>query len=61
MTKALNTIKRFAADEDGAAMIEYAVLVGVITVAVIVTVGLLGSAVNTQLRTACNAVKGSAC
>ena len=61
MTKVLNLVKRFAADEEGAAMIEYAVLVGIITVAVIVTVGLLGGAVNTQLRAACNAVKNAAC
>ena len=61
MTKVLNLAKRFAADEEGAAMIEYGVLVGIITVAVIVTIGLLGGAINTQLQAACNAVKGSAC
>ena len=61
MTKVLNLAKRFAADEEGAAMIEYAVLVGIITVAVIVTIGLLGTAINTQLQAACNAVKNAAC
>jgi pilus assembly protein Flp/PilA len=61
MTKILNLAKRMAADEDGAAMIEYGVLIGIVTVALIATISLLGGAVNTQLRTACNTVKNAAC
>ena len=59
MTKVLNLAKRIASDEEGAAMIEYAVLVGIITVAVIVTVVALGTAVNKNLAAACKAVNGN--
>jgi pilus assembly protein Flp/PilA len=39
---------RFRADEDGAAMVEYTVLLGIITVGVIGTVILVGTWVNGQ-------------
>jgi pilus assembly protein Flp/PilA len=40
--------KRFRADEDGAAMVEYTVLLGIITAGVIVTVIAVGGWVNGQ-------------
>ena len=50
-------MKRFAKEEDGAAMVEYTILLGLITVAVIVAVVAVGgwvgnkwSALQTQLQ-----------
>jgi pilus assembly protein Flp/PilA len=39
-------IAKFRREEDGAAMVEYTVLLGIITAAVIVTVGLVGTWVS---------------
>ena len=51
-----NLIAKFRREEDGAAMVEYTVLLGIITAAVIVTIGLVGdwvsgtwTAFNTEL------------
>ena len=41
-------IERFRREEDGAAMVEYTVLLGIITAAVIVTVGLVGTWVSDE-------------
>lgn len=53
-----NLLQKFRRDEDGAAMVEYAVLLGLITAAVIATIVLIGtdvsgifSAVQTVLAT----------
>jgi pilus assembly protein Flp/PilA len=43
MQKILNVVARFRKDESGAALIEYSVLIGLITVAVIATVVLVGT------------------
>lgn len=51
MTKFLKLAKRFRDDQDGAAMIEYTVLLGIITVAVIATVILVGGWVSGQWTT----------
>ena len=48
MTKVLNVTKRFVADEDGAALIEYTVLIGVMLVAVITAIIAIGGWVNTK-------------
>ena len=59
--KTLATIAgRFRAEEDGAAMIEYTVLVGIITVAAIVTIGLVGTWVSTKWDTLCDNLKAGA-
>ena len=50
--KKLMTIARQSRDEEnGAAMIEYTVLLGIITVAVIATIILVGAWVSTQWKT----------
>ena len=49
-----NIASRFREEEEGAAMIEYTVLIGIITVAVIATVGIVGTWVSTQWKTLCN-------
>lgn len=42
----MEMIKRFFKDESGATMVEYAVLVALISIAVIVTVVLIGTELN---------------
>ena len=57
MTKALNFAKRFAANEEGAALIEYTVLIGIMLVAVIAAIIAVGGWINTKwtaLNTALN-------
>ncbi len=56
MTKVLNVAKRLVADEEGAALIEYTVLMGIMLIAVIATIISVGNwvggkwtAVNTKL------------
>lgn len=53
--------KRFRQDEDGAAMIEYTILLGIITVAVIGFVVAVGVWVSGQWSTLCATVTGAAC
>ena len=48
MSKTLNLISKLRKDEDGAALIEYTVLLGILLVAVIVTIGLVGGWVAGQ-------------
>ena len=48
MSKFLGTLKKLGKDEDGAALIEYTVLLGIMLVAVIATIVLVGSWVGTQ-------------
>jgi pilus assembly protein Flp/PilA len=43
-----NLLKDLATDEEGAALIEYTVLLGILLIAVIVTVGLVGTWIGTQ-------------
>jgi pilus assembly protein Flp/PilA len=57
MTKVLNLAKRFVADEEGAALVEYTVLIGIMLVAVIAAIIAIGGWVNTKwtaLNTALN-------
>ena len=43
MSKVMRLIGRLGRDEDGAALVEYTVLLGILLVAVIVTIGLVGT------------------
>ena len=43
MRKMLNLIKQLKSDEEGAALIEYTVLLAIILIAVITTIGLVGT------------------
>ncbi len=57
MTKVMNLAKRFVADEEGAALVEYTVLIGIMLVAVIAAIISVGNWVNTKwtnLNTALN-------
>jgi pilus assembly protein Flp/PilA len=46
MSKALTVLNQFRNDEDGAALIEYTVLLGLMLVAVVATIGLVGTWVS---------------
>jgi pilus assembly protein Flp/PilA len=48
MRNALQLLKRFGNDQEGAALVEYTVLLGVMLVAVIGTIVLVGGWVNTK-------------
>lgn len=51
MVKALELVRKLKDDEEGAALIEYTVLLGVLLVAVIATIGLVGAWINTKWTT----------
>ena len=46
--KQFHLLKDVTADEEGAALIEYTVLLGILLVAVIVTIGLVGTWIKTK-------------
>ena len=46
MRQFMNAVKRFGKDEEGAALIEYTVLLGIMLVAVIATIILVGTWVS---------------
>jgi pilus assembly protein Flp/PilA len=46
MSKAWNVLRRLGKDEEGAALIEYTVLLGILLIAVIATIGLVGRWIN---------------
>jgi len=48
MSNVLTLVRRLAKDEDGATLIEYTVLIGVMLVAVIGTIVAVGNWVNTK-------------
>ena len=56
----MEMIKRFFNDESGATMVEYAILVALIAIAVIVTVGLLGTALDEKFDEVLTAIQGAA-
>ncbi|WP_409192553.1 Flp family type IVb pilin [Bradyrhizobium sp. RDM4] len=51
MRKFLGNLKKLGKDEEGAALIEYTVLLGIMLVAVIATIVLVGSWIGTQWTT----------
>jgi pilus assembly protein Flp/PilA len=56
MRKSLALLKRFAREESGASMVEYGVLVGLITAALVAIIGLLGDELVTRFQTTLDAV-----
>ena len=51
MSKVINLVSKLRKDQDGAALIEYTVLLGILIVAVIATIGLVGTWVSGQWTT----------
>lgn len=56
-----SAVLKFAKDEDGLTIVEYAVAGGLITAAVAAMFVSLGGEVNTKITALCAAVKGGAC
>ena len=48
MSKGLQLLNRIAKDEEGAALVEYTVLLGIMLVAVVATIGLVGGWINNK-------------
>ena len=48
MRKSVQLMKRLGQDEEGAALVEYTVLLGIMLVAVITTIGLVGGWMTTK-------------
>jgi pilus assembly protein Flp/PilA len=48
MKQALQLLTKLKQDEEGAALVEYTVLLGIMLVAVVATIGLVGGWVNTK-------------
>jgi len=61
MSKALKLINAVRKDEEGAALVEYALLIGLIAVVCIIAVTQLGLAVSGKLNAACASLGGTAC
>ena len=61
MSKALKLINAVRKDEQGAALVEYGLLVGLIAVVCIVAITQLGSQVNAKLGMACASLGGTTC
>jgi pilus assembly protein Flp/PilA len=51
MSKAWNVVRRLGEDEEGASLIEYTVLLGILLVAVIATIGAVGTWINNKWHT----------
>jgi pilus assembly protein Flp/PilA len=51
MSRARDLIRRFGQDEEGASLIEYTVLLGILLVAVIATIGAVGTWINGKWTT----------
>lgn len=56
MSKLLSTLKKFGKDEEGAALIEYTVLLGIMLVAVIATIVFVGSWISGQWTSLSNSL-----
>ncbi|MDL5035896.1 Flp family type IVb pilin [Comamonas sp. Y6] len=54
-----NIIKNFLRDEEGATAIEYGLIAGLIAVAIMTTVGLLGKELDTLFTSILNKLKGT--
>ena len=64
MNKLANVARRFSEEESGAAMVEYTVLIGIITVAAILAIAGIGIWVKNSFTALCtdvNANSGTAC
>ena len=46
MSAAWNIVRRLGKDEEGASLVEYTVLLGILLIAVIATIGLVGTWIN---------------
>jgi pilus assembly protein Flp/PilA len=61
MVKAVKLLNQIRKDEEGAALIEYTILLGIIAVAVIGFATTISGWISTQWATLCGKLTGAAC
>jgi pilus assembly protein Flp/PilA len=61
MSNVLKMLNDARKDEEGAALVEYALLVGLIAVVCVIAVSQLGLAISGSLSTACTSIGGTGC
>jgi pilus assembly protein Flp/PilA len=61
MSKAVRLLRQIRTDEEGAALIEYTILLGIIAVAVIGFATAISGWITTQWSTLCGKLTGAAC
>jgi len=61
MSNALTLVRRLSKDEDGASLVEYTVLLGLLLVAVIAVIGSVGTWISGQWSSLCKALSGATC
>jgi pilus assembly protein Flp/PilA len=59
MTKLMTVARRFHEDEDGAAMVEYSILIGIIAAASIMAIIAIGLWVNARFSGLCTTLGGA--
>ena len=57
----MNAIKKFFREEDGAAAVEYGLLVALIAAVIVAVVKILGTVIQGAFKTVCNAISTGAC
>jgi pilus assembly protein Flp/PilA len=61
MSKLFKLLNEVRKDEEGVTMVEYALLLGLISIVAIAAITAIGVAVNNKYTTACNSLGGAAC
>jgi len=61
MSNALTLLRRLGKDEDGASLVEYTVLLGLLLVAVIAVIGSVGVWISGQWLSLCKALSTATC
>jgi pilus assembly protein Flp/PilA len=61
MSKVLKLLNDVRKDEEGVTMVEYALLLGLISVVAIAAITAIGVAVNNKFSTACGSLGGTGC
>jgi pilus assembly protein Flp/PilA len=61
MSNVLRLLNGVRKDEEGAALVEYALLIGLIAVVCIIVITQLGLAISGSLNTACTSLGGTSC
>ncbi len=57
----MNAIKKFFREEDGAAAVEYGLLVALIAAVIVGVVKILGTVIQGAFKTVCNAISAGSC
>lgn len=61
MSKVFKLLNEVRKDEEGVTMVEYALLLGLISVVAIAAITAIGVAVNSKFSTACTSLGGTGC